>query len=112
MGEFTLGNVFRIVGEERRPKNRDIEHALVIGDDEVGGVRFDPGRTLDQQPHSADPKREDETALHRPGDDLLGALAKEPGNPLQRIKQDQSSPEGEEEGNGQQPAHEPSSHGG
>src|SRR5207249_1627779 len=45
--ELALGDILRKVGKEERPENRHVEHALVVGDDHVGGPGLDPGRTLD-----------------------------------------------------------------
>jgi hypothetical protein len=61
--ELALRYVLREVGAQHRPVDRDVEHALVVADEQVGAARHEKRRALDLEPRAGEPERLDQTDL-------------------------------------------------
>ncbi len=95
--EFAFRDVLRVVREEQRADDRDVEHALVVGDQQVGRVRADARRAFDLEARTAEATGRDERDLHPTDDDLVGPRAEEPRQALQRIEEHEDRAEREQE---------------
>src|SRR3989442_2759950 len=98
MTQRSLGDVLGEAPEEERAEERDVEHALVVGDHDVRPPRDEPGRVLDREPHAAQAEGGDQRHLERAGDVLLRPLAEEARDPLCRVEDEQDGGEDGQEG--------------
>src|SRR5439155_4792216 len=91
--ERALGDVLREAREEQAPEDGDVEHALVVRDDDVAAAGLEAGGALDGEPHPAEVEGPDERDLQRPGDVLLWALAEETRAALGHVEDEQDQGE-------------------
>jgi hypothetical protein len=103
VGQLALRHVLRVVAEEEGAEHRDVEHALVIGDQDVGRVGRYRRIALDEQARSAQPQCPHEAQLQRPGDDFLGAPPEQTRQALERVEDQQGDAERQEEGRREEP---------
>ena len=83
--------------------DRDVEHALVISQKDVGGVFLEIGRALHFEAHPRDAQRVNEPDLEPARGLFLGALPKEVGHPLDDLEHEEYQDETDHEGRGHHP---------
>ena len=80
--ELPFGDVLREVREQQRPCDRNVEHALVVRDQQIGSVGLHLGRSFHLEARAADPEGPDDRDLHSAGDELLRAFMEEASDAL------------------------------
>src|SRR5207253_8557125 len=105
--ERALGDVLREAREEQAPEDGDVEHALVVRDDDVAAAGLEAGGALDGEPHPAEVEGPDERDLQRPGDVLLWALAEETRAALGHVEDEQDQGEDRQEDDRPRPGADP-----
>src|SRR5207244_2003643 len=105
--ERALGDVFREAGEEEASQDGDVEHALVIRDDDVAPAGREAAGAFDDESRAAETKGPDQRHLERPGDVLLRPLAEEAGEALCDVEGEQDQGEDRQEDDRRRPGADP-----